>query len=171
MGFASEMQDVANELLGEFDESNGRIVLVKVGGDPVWNETLGEMVIPASSDIPLRGVTVAFSAAQINGTTTENTERTEKFSNLKRPVQHPPGKPPCHCTLLFLRDLRALRGQLIFPHQQATELLRVGASVLGEIGTARDAFPGGELALQFGDLGHRQFVRGVAEQQAVRRIG
>ena len=69
MGFASDMQDVASELLGEFDESNGRIVLVKVGGDPVWNESLGEMVIPASSDIPLTGVTVAFSAAQINGTT------------------------------------------------------------------------------------------------------
>ena len=69
MGFASDMQDVASELLGEFDESNGRIVLVKVGGDPVWSESLGEMVIPASSDIPLRGVTVAFSSAQINGTT------------------------------------------------------------------------------------------------------
>ena len=69
MGFASEMQEVASELLGEFDESNGRIVLVKVGGDPVWNETLGEMVIPASTDIPLTGVTAAFSAAQINGTT------------------------------------------------------------------------------------------------------
>lgn len=69
MGFASDMQDVASELLGEFDESNGRIVLVKVGGDPVWNETLGEVVIPASTDIPLTGVTVAFSAAQINGTT------------------------------------------------------------------------------------------------------
>lgn len=69
MGFASDMQDVASELLGEFDESNGRIALVKVGGDPVWNETLGEMVVPASSDIPLRGVTVAFSAAQINVTT------------------------------------------------------------------------------------------------------
>ena len=69
MGFASEMQDVASELLGEFDESSGRIVLVKVGGEPVWSETLGEMVIPASSDIPLTGVTVAFSAAQINGTT------------------------------------------------------------------------------------------------------
>ena len=69
MGFASDMQEVANELLGEFDESNGRIVLVKVGGDPVWNETLGEMVIPESTDIPLTGVTVAFSAAQVNGTT------------------------------------------------------------------------------------------------------
>lgn len=69
MGFASEMQEVASDLLGEFDESNGRIVLVKLGGNPVWNETLGEMVIPASTDIPLTGVTVAFSAAQVNGTT------------------------------------------------------------------------------------------------------
>lgn len=69
MGFARDMQEVANELLGEFDESSGRIVLVKMGGDPVWNETLGEMVIPASTDIPLTGVTVSFSAAQVNGTT------------------------------------------------------------------------------------------------------
>ena len=69
MGFASEMRDVANELLGEFDESSGRIVLVKLGGEPVWNETLGEMVIPASTDIPLTGVTVAFSTGQINGAT------------------------------------------------------------------------------------------------------
>ena len=69
MGFASDMQEVANDLLGEFDESNGRIVLVKVCGDPVWNESLGEMVIPASTDISLTGVTVAFSAAQINGAT------------------------------------------------------------------------------------------------------
>ena len=69
MGFAGDMQEVANDLLGEFDESNGRIVLVKVGGDPVWNETLGETVIPASTDIPLTGVTVAFSSSQVNGTT------------------------------------------------------------------------------------------------------
>lgn len=69
MGFASDMQEVANDLLGEFDESNGRIVLVKLGGEPVWNETLGEMVIPASTDIPLTGVTVAFSSSQVDGTT------------------------------------------------------------------------------------------------------
>jgi hypothetical protein len=69
MGFASDMQEVANDLLGEFDESSGRIVLVKIGGDPVWNETLGEMVIPASTNIPLTGVTVAFSSSQVNGTT------------------------------------------------------------------------------------------------------
>ena len=69
MGFASDMQEVANDLLGEFDESIGRIVLVRPGGDPVWNETLGEMVIPASTEIPLTGVTVAFSSSQVNGTT------------------------------------------------------------------------------------------------------
>ena len=69
MGFASEMQEVANDLLGEFDESSGRIVLVKMGGEPVWNETLGEMVIPEPNNIPLTGVTVAFGAAQVNGTT------------------------------------------------------------------------------------------------------
>ena len=42
MGFASEMQEVASDMLGEFDESTGRIVLVKVGGDPVWSESTGQ---------------------------------------------------------------------------------------------------------------------------------
>ena len=69
MGLAKRMQNTATRLLSKFDESNGRIVLVKVGGDPVWDPVSAEMVLPASSDIPLRGVTVAFSAAQINGTT------------------------------------------------------------------------------------------------------
>ena len=72
MGFASDMQSVASEMLGEFDESNGRIVLVKVGGEPVWDPVSAEMVLPASTEIPLTGVTVAFSAAQVNGTTIQS---------------------------------------------------------------------------------------------------
>ena len=72
MGFASDMQEFASELLGEFDESNGRIVLVKVGGEPVWDPVNAEMVLPASTEIPLTGVTVAFSAAQVNGTTIQS---------------------------------------------------------------------------------------------------
>ena len=72
MGFASDMREVASDLLGELDESNGRIVLVKVGGEPVWDPVSAEMVLPASTEIPLTGVTVAFSAAQINGTTIQS---------------------------------------------------------------------------------------------------
>ena len=72
MGFASDMQEVASDLLGEFDESNGRIVLVKVGGEPVWDPVSAEMVLPASTEIPLTGVTVSFSAAQVNGTTIQS---------------------------------------------------------------------------------------------------
>ena len=72
MGFASDMREVASDLLGEFDESNGRIVLVKVGGEPVWDPVKAEMVLPASTEIPLTGVTVAFSAAQVNGTTIQS---------------------------------------------------------------------------------------------------
>ena len=72
MGFASDMREVASDLLGEFDESNGRIVLVKVGGEPVWDPVKAEMVLPASTEIPFTGVTVAFSAAQVNGTTIQS---------------------------------------------------------------------------------------------------
>ena len=72
MGLAKRMQNTATRLLSKFDESNGRIVLVKVGGEPVWDPVSAEMVLPASSEIPLTGVTVAFSAAQVNGTTIQS---------------------------------------------------------------------------------------------------
>ena len=72
MGLAKRMQNTATRLLSKFDESNGRIVLVKVGGEPVWDPVSAEMVLPASIEIPLTGVTVAFSAAQVNGTTIQS---------------------------------------------------------------------------------------------------
>ena len=72
MSLAKRMQSTATRLLYKFDESNGRIVLVKVGGEPVWDPVSAEMVLPASTEIPLTGVTVAFSAAQVNGTTIQS---------------------------------------------------------------------------------------------------
>ena len=72
MSLAKRMQNTATRLLSKFDESNGRIVLVKVGGEPVWDPVKAEMVLPASAEIPLTGVTVAFSAAQVNGTTIQS---------------------------------------------------------------------------------------------------
>ena len=72
MGLSKRMQSTATRLLSKFDESNGRIVLVKVGGEPVWDPVKAEMVLPASTEIPLTGVTVAFSAAQVNGTTIQS---------------------------------------------------------------------------------------------------
>ena len=72
MGLAKRMQNTATRLLSKFDESNGRIVLVKVGGEPVWDPVKAEMVLPESAEIPLTGVTVAFSAAQVNGTTIQS---------------------------------------------------------------------------------------------------
>ena len=72
MGLAKRMQNTATRLLSKFDESSGRIVLVKIGGEPVWDPVKAEMVLPASTEIPLTGVTVAFSAAQVNGTTIQS---------------------------------------------------------------------------------------------------
>ena len=72
MGLAKRMQSTATRLLSKFDESNERIVLVKVGGEPVWDPVSAEMVLPASSEIPLTGVTVAFSAEHVNGTTIQS---------------------------------------------------------------------------------------------------
>ena len=72
MSLAKRMQNTATRLLSKFDESNGRIVLVKVGGEPVWDQVSAEMVLPASTEIPLTGVTVVFSASQVNGTTIQS---------------------------------------------------------------------------------------------------
>lgn len=69
MSFTNRMKGVADKLLRKFDESDGRIVLVKKGGEPVWDEQLGEMVIPPSVDVPMIGVTVPFAVNLVNGTT------------------------------------------------------------------------------------------------------
>ena len=70
MSFAKKMQGVATKLLNKFDESDGtRLTLLKRGGEPVWYEILGEMVIQPDTSIKLDGVTVSFSSGLVNGTT------------------------------------------------------------------------------------------------------
>ena len=70
MSFAKKMQGVATKLLNKFDESDGaRLTLLKRGGEPVWDEILGEMVIQPDTSIKLDGVTVSFSSGLVNGTT------------------------------------------------------------------------------------------------------
>ena len=72
MGLAKRMQNTATRLLSKFDESNGRIVLVKVGGEPAWDPVSAEMVLPASTEIPMIGVTISFKEDQVNGTTIQS---------------------------------------------------------------------------------------------------
>ena len=69
MSFAARMQKTANKLLGKFDESKTRLALLKLSGPPVWDPVLGEMVTPKPDEIPLIGVTVAYSDSMIDGTT------------------------------------------------------------------------------------------------------
>lgn len=72
MSFAKRMQAVGTKLLNKFDESKTRLILVKPAGEPVWDDNLAEMVAQPSTEINLVGVTVAFSAGQINNTTIQN---------------------------------------------------------------------------------------------------
>jgi hypothetical protein len=62
------MQDTATRLLNKFDESEGRIKLVRKGSS-YFDTTLGEEVFAPDVVLPLVGVTVEYSASQINGTT------------------------------------------------------------------------------------------------------
>lgn len=71
MGFAKRMQDTATRLLNKFDESEGRIKLVRKGSS-YFDTTLGEEVFSADALVPLVGVTVDYSASQINGTTIQS---------------------------------------------------------------------------------------------------
>lgn len=65
MGFSSRMQKVATKLLSKFDESDGRIKLVRAG-EKTWNEVTGEYDYTEPQVIDLVGVTVPFSQDLIN---------------------------------------------------------------------------------------------------------
>ena len=71
MSFALRMQRVATKLLRKFDESTGRLVLIK-NSEPVWDDVLGEMVTPPPVEVPLTGITNEYSIGMINGTTIQS---------------------------------------------------------------------------------------------------
>ena len=68
MGIAERMQKTATRLLGKFDESDGRIKLVRKG-IPTWDNDAGEFLPGVDSTIDLVGVTVNFEDSEINNTT------------------------------------------------------------------------------------------------------
>ncbi len=70
MGFASDNNAMATELLGEFDERTGdnRLAILKQG-EIVWNPTTGENDIGADVKYFLSGVQITSLAALVNGTT------------------------------------------------------------------------------------------------------
>ena len=68
MSLAKRMQQTATRLLNKFDESNGRIKLVRKGAS-YFDPILGEEVISPDVTIDLVGVTVVFDQSLVNGTT------------------------------------------------------------------------------------------------------
>jgi len=73
MTFATEMRDMAIDLIGEFDErtGDGRVKLLKQGGI-VWNETTWENDIAPDTEYFLSVVTRNVSAGLVNGTTIQS---------------------------------------------------------------------------------------------------
>ena len=69
MGFASEMADVATDLLTEFDERpvGGKIQMQK-NSSAVWDKTLAEDVVTPGALIDLTGVAVPYSQGMVDGT-------------------------------------------------------------------------------------------------------
>ena len=68
MGLAARMQKTATRLLGKFDESEGRIKLIRKG-IPTWDNDAGEFLPSADTFIDLVGVTANYSESEINNTT------------------------------------------------------------------------------------------------------
>ncbi len=68
MSRARGLQATATKLLTQFDESDGRIKLVRKAV-PSWDATEGAMVFGPDETFDLVGVTVPFSAGLVNGTT------------------------------------------------------------------------------------------------------
>ena len=73
MGFASEMADVATDLLTEFDERpvGGKIQLQK-NSVAVWDPVLAEEVITQGALIDLVGVAVPYSQGLVDGSTIQS---------------------------------------------------------------------------------------------------
>ena len=68
MGLAVRMQKTATRLLDKFDESDGRIKLVRKG-IPTWDNDAGEFLHGTDTLIDLVGVTANYSESEINNTT------------------------------------------------------------------------------------------------------
>lgn len=73
MSFAKEMQELADELLNEFDEREYKMIL-RVAGESYFDPTLGETVFGAAQEYELTGVATNYSEGIINGTTIQNSD-------------------------------------------------------------------------------------------------
>jgi len=71
MSFASEMQEVARELLTEFDEREEKMIL-RVVGESYFDTNLAETVFSDPQEYELTGVATDYSEGLINGTTIQN---------------------------------------------------------------------------------------------------
>lgn len=71
MSFAKEMQEVAQELLTEFDEREEKMVL-RVAGESYFDFSLAQTVVGESQEYELTGVATGYSEGLINGTTIQN---------------------------------------------------------------------------------------------------
>jgi len=71
MSFAKEMQEVAEELLTEFDERENKMIL-RVAGESYFDASLAETVIGENQEYELTGVATNYSEGLINGTTIQS---------------------------------------------------------------------------------------------------
>lgn len=73
MGFASDMADVATDLLTEFDErpTDSKIMLHS-SNTSVWNPTLAEDVITAGAIVSLTGVASVYNSNLVDGSTIQS---------------------------------------------------------------------------------------------------
>ena len=73
MSFATDMQDVASELLAEFDERRASDkIQLKKNSSAVWDPILAEDVITQGATIDLTGVAVPYSQGLVDGTTIQS---------------------------------------------------------------------------------------------------
>ena len=83
MSFATEMNEMAIELIGEFDErtGDGRVKLIKQGVK-TWNATIGEYEFTAAQEYFLSVVTNNISAGLVNGTTIQSGDQVMTVSTV-----------------------------------------------------------------------------------------
>lgn len=84
MGFASEMADMATELLTEFDERTTKAKLITLGAKTFVD---GEYVFAANTEQELTGVASSYSNLLVNGTTIQASDVKFVATNAVEPIQ------------------------------------------------------------------------------------
>ena len=86
MSFATDMQQMATELLNAFDERTVKVKLLRAGAK-TWDEIEAEYIFGPATEHDLTGVASSYNQALINGTTIQANDVRFVSTSAEEPAQ------------------------------------------------------------------------------------